>query len=531
MPALRFDLRMRQLVPAVATESSTEPGGSPSGSRRAFLASAAGVGVASVAGCLDRSGGGDGDGEDREYGPPGWKTYRGDRRRTGLAKPDAGPGSSLSVAWETSVFDVAESQMDGSLADAAQPDDENQFEGTAHCSDVSLTEELVLCTAYYQLPDGDAHHDWGGIVALDAETGSIEWTVGGIPPRMQAPSIVGQHAVLPVRYPVDEGQGAHLLVVDTASGSVERRAQFPWDLGSTTSTITPDAAYLSPRSDTDGTVAALNPETGAERWSVDAPFPIAEYWAFTVADDSIVYAGKLGEETRLLVALDTASGEELWRRTLQIPSLSVGRGDLLGAPTIVDGRGYVTTGERAYVGRTRWGSSLRSFDASDGSPRWQFLPDGVPVDDMPSNWHQLHNCAERSSCSLSESYAGLRGVPLVVDDRVVVPGIGLPASNAGSHDEYQHLYAVEDADGSLAWSVPGTFGSAVAAGDVLYAQKDETAVVAVSADGELLDTVETEKGPSRVPSPSVGHGRLYTQWGNGGSSSTPGRAHTVVALE
>lgn len=518
---------MRSLVPderSGRTESSAE---FPSTHRRRFLTSAMGTAAAALAGCLDLGSEGS---ESSAFEPTeGWPTYRGDRQRTGRAPADAGPGESLSVAWETSVYDLIDTR-ETVVAERPVEADENDPVASGYCSDVTLTKEFALCTMYYQLHlEGEDGTSWGGVVALDAASGSIEWTISGTPAIMQAPAVVDDRLYLGVVYPMtDAVDQPHVLVADAASGEVLHRRTGP-TITRDAPTFTDDGAYLVTPDEAGYTLQSVDPANGEQRWTADPPTPTARGLPLASRDGSLVYAGHSEDDSDDLVSLASDSGDVQWRQSPEMVTESeFATPESLGMPTIAGDTGYVAGPFDGYWRGDVYGGPLHAFAADSGKRQWQFRPDPALYNEVLGGQDAVGFCGDDESCE-EPQFSTLHGTPLAIDGRVVVGGVGRPAQGDESHEKHRHLYAVDEADGSLEWSVPGATASAVAAGDVIYAKMARGGVQAISTDGEVLATVETDAGPSRSKSPAVAHGRVYAQWGsNENSVNSP---DTVVAIE
>lgn len=521
---------MRSLVPEERSAESpgTRSPESAGAHRRRFLASATGAAAAALAGCLDLvNDGSDGSTADLEL-IDDWPTYRGDRRRTGRAPADAGPGESLSVAWETSVYDLIEARENVSAERPTEAGDEPTASG--YCSDVTLIDDLALCTMYYQLQQAEADGStWGGVVALGAANGSIEWTISGTPAIMQAPAVADDRLYLGVVYPmtpdVDE---PHVLVADALSGEVVHR-HTSQTITRDAPTFTDDSTYLVAPNEADYTLQAMDPSNGAQRWTADAPTPTANGLPQASHDGSLLYAGHGEDDSIDLVSLATDSGDVQWRQSPElVTQSSFATPETLGMPAIVGDSGYVAGPFDGYWQDGVYGGPLHAFAVDGGQEQWQFRPEPAPYNEIIGGPDGSSYCGDDESCEEPE-YATLHGTPLAIDGLVVVGGVGGPAQGGESHEKHRHLYAVDDSDGALKWSVPGATASAVAAGDVIYAKMTDGRVQAISTDGTVLDSVETDAGPSRSKAPAIGHGRVYAQWGsNENSLHSP---DTVVAVE
>jgi len=519
---------MRSRVPHARSDRNGPQSGPVSTQRRRFLAGATSLAAAAVAGCLDRGSDGSG-GTQAAFEPSeGWPTYRGDRQRTGRAPAEAGPGESLSVAWETSVYDLIEMRENVSAERPAEADDEPA--ATGYCSDVTLTDDLALCSVYYQLHEEETDGtSWGGVVALDAAGGSIEWTIPGTPAIMQAPSVAAGKLYLGVIYPMTaDTDEPHVLVADATSGDVVHRHAHP-GMTRGAPTFTENSTYLMAPNGADYALEAMDPSDGTQRWTVDPPTPTADGQPLAVHDGSLLYAGHTDDDSIDLVSLATDSGDVQWRQTPERESHpSYAAPETLGMPALVGDSGYVAGPFDGYWRDDVYGGPLHAFAVDSGQTQWQFRPEPAPYNEILGGQDAVDFCKDDESCEEPE-YAALHGTPLPIDGQVVVGGVGRPAQSGESHEKHRHLYAVDGSNGSLEWSVPGATASAVAAGDVIYATMTDGRVQAMSTDGTVLDSVETDAGASRSKAPAIGHGRLYAQWGsNGNSLHSP---DTVAAIE
>lgn len=152
----------------------------------------------------------------------------------------------------------------------------------------------------------------GGLVAVSATTGAIQWSVDFTPPSPgggcnRSPAVTGS------------------LVIGTSQ---------------------------------DGHIYALDQQTGAMVWTAPqlTNLPAGTGGSPLMDDRPLTAAGPLiivGSTTGYVVALDTANGREVWRATANRGSIA--------APIVVDG-------SNAYV--THQGLQLAAFDLSTGALRW-----------------------------------------------------------------------------------------------------------------------------------------------------------------
>ncbi|MEL6527436.1 MAG: PQQ-binding-like beta-propeller repeat protein, partial [Chloroflexota bacterium] len=165
----------------------------------------------------------------------------------------------------------------------------------------------------------------GEIVALDAEDGSVVWTVetGSTSPVDASPAVRDDVVYIGagngIMYALDASTGNEIWATDLEDGRIYASAS-----------VTETSVYVF---GLEGTLHALNIADGAIQWTVELGNPA--YSSATVVGD-VVYA--LSEEGGLMFGLDANTGEELWR-------YQTGReGDWRsGHPVFVDGILYITS--------------------------------------------------------------------------------------------------------------------------------------------------------------------------------------------
>lgn len=233
-------------------------------------------------------------------------------------------------------------------------------------------------------------------------------------------------------------------------------------------------------------------------WSIEPPVPdgAASNWFAPEVDGERLYVPALINDGLGLAVYDPATGEEQDRLDLGLAFLS-------GQPLVAGGMVYVRDSDRE-------GATLRAFDASDGTERW-----AVGASPPESGWPGVS--VTDGAVWTFDRRDGQAFIARETADgnvRVQTPLPDLPRSLVANAPAPLAPPTVVDggvyaAEGSLEWAVPlpsSTFAP-VAAGDVLYAATSE-GVTAVSADGELLDTLSME-GLLVEYSPALGAGRLF----------------------
>ncbi|MGM9470358.1 outer membrane protein assembly factor BamB family protein [Streptomyces murinus] len=191
----------------------------------------------------------------------------------------------------------------------------------------------------------------GWIFALDTRGGSVRWSSSADDQQVAAPLLVNDDAVFAVRAASPAG-------CRTVSSPSTRE------------------------------VVALSLAEGAQKWRHRADCALSPAW--TLADDVLYVVERPDDDTSVLVALDVATGRQVWRCSLLAPvSAAVvsgeflyvagGRGGLYrvcrsdgtwrrsetataaltASPVVADGTVVVNTGR-----------SLAAFDTEDGTTRW-----------------------------------------------------------------------------------------------------------------------------------------------------------------
>jgi outer membrane protein assembly factor BamB len=223
----------------------------------------------------------------------------------------------------------------------------------------------------------------------------------------------------------------------------------------------------------DGTMHALDPATGAERWAFptggqNAKFP-------TVADGVVFF----GSGDRTLYAVDAATGAERWR----LPDLGDDPGTLA-----VDGTLYVSAD-----------AGLLALDAATEAERWRYTAGGSA--ESSTSFSVL---APAYADGVVYAAAGLQLVALNAVDgavlwRFAVKGgrlnaplvaggivyLANPDAEEGAEAEVSSLYALDAATGAERWRFSvsdDVYGGAVGGGKV-YAPAGDGAIYAVDAAG------------------------------------------------
>jgi outer membrane protein assembly factor BamB len=458
--------------------------------RRDALRLGAGTVTAALAGCSALEGvldGGNGG------GTAGWSTFRGDPARSGVRPASAGPGESLSVAWQATSRDLVEEFHD------VDPEEAGVIQGEASWP-VLAGEHAVWTHGYRGLREPDPTVR---VVAADPEDGSVAWSVeppvpDGTALNWFAPEVDDGRLYVPAS--INDGLG--LAVYDPATGEEQDRLDLGLPFLSGQPLVADGTVYVRESGQEGATLRAFDAGDGTERWAVGATPPEPGWPGLSVADGAVWTFDR--RDGRAFVARETTDGDIRLRTPLSdLPtSFATNRPVSLAPPTVVDGGVYAAGGVQYLLQQDF--APLVAAEAGGGE-RWRSFPPGaegalevVLRDADPETLERL-----REELGLEDGYGTLYGHPIVVDGLVCAAGIG----DAG--DEPSGLFAFDAAEGSLEWAAPlpsSTFAP-VAAGDVLYAVASE-GVTAISGDGERLDTLSLAD-PRVEYSPALGAGRLF----------------------
>ncbi|MDS0241782.1 MULTISPECIES: PQQ-binding-like beta-propeller repeat protein [Haloferax] len=193
-----------------------------------------------------------------------------------------------------------------------------------------------------------------GVVALNAETGTVEWTFS---PEAWWLEILGvTEDVLYVGTEDDaiEEAGQTLYALSVADGAERWSGEIGDPSGGL---LTAETIYVP----TYGRLYAYDTATGEQRWT--AAVEDYSYQTIAATDETVCFVADEGDTRGKLIALDSETGEETWSRDDWVATSTTLHGDTL------------------YVG----GQHIAAFDPESGEKQWQAAESGfvprVPVQD------------------------------------------------------------------------------------------------------------------------------------------------------
>ena len=214
--------------------------------------------------------------------------------------------------------------------------------------------------------------------------------------------------------------------------------------------------------DVGGTVAALDPETGAAIWEEDVGGAV--YGAPALVGGLMVVGTEAGE----VVALDAATGTDIWRQELHA-------GAVLASPLVAEGVIYAgTERDRLFALAPMDGHVLWSIETGGAVTRGPAFADGTVYVGTAEGRFLAVDVVTRTVRWRVELGSGEVGTPAVAGGRVYFAR-GIEGTEP-THD----LVALDTRDGREIWSFPSPGGEQVHLGAVAHGR-----VFATSEDGNL----------------------------------------------
>jgi outer membrane protein assembly factor BamB len=285
---------------------------------------------------------------------------------------------------------------------------------------------------------------------------------------------------------------AGLHAVDMTTGKL-RWSYRPTDINGSVSTppaIVRDLAIAPYGAANPGAVIAVSLTTGKPVWRGPDPATNA---AVVASSDMVFVPTKDGS----FVALDAATGKEIWRLAFSRRRFCVSR------PIVLDGVVYVSGGVDAVAGDASRpeGIDLIALDAKTGQQRWRARADaeygtaGVCLTTPIATATTIYGAAEARLYAFDRTTGRAKWKP--VETQVMSDGRLRGTAVAALTDAGNVLVGVAETavmgfdknSGKSLWTVPGTFNlsspSIAVAGNVLYVQGSVASSPAASARGTL----------------------------------------------
>jgi outer membrane protein assembly factor BamB len=273
----------------------------------------------------------------------------------------------------------------------------------------------------YAVRASDGHKLWHGTTAIQVQPGSI------------AQGVLYGSSVL-------AGIDTHLAALNVADGHQL------WQIAASTNQV----SNLLPVSgvvlvgDGRGTVHALDPTSGAQRWQV--AFQAGPVLWLTVAADGTVYGTtqQFGpQQPALAFALDPQTHTVRWTHTFSASSFS-----LLPVLTVADGALYVGTETSLVALDTSLGSQRWSYPLTNGTGSSQVVVDqGIAYFGNVGGFYALHSSDGSVAWKHSDSNSLAFGTPLIVDGVVFTQTTFAGPENFFTLDSGMHVYAFRASDG------------------------------------------------------------------------------------
>lgn len=362
-----------------------------------------------------------------------WPTFNHDPANTGASPDSPGPATEPRGDWRTDVAGQFTLNQPAVVGDLVVMGSKHAFYGMnrltgslrweaevetfAHHFSPAVVEDRVIALDRGRKAGVQGGADPGSVQALSTDDGSAIWRERAHP---TASPTVADGSV----YLANTGDGtAYALALDADDGSQVWHQSLPCGGGEVAALATPAVAagtvYLglscSPDQSTrEGALVALDAASGEERWRRSLPAPVQA--APVVADGQVLVADFDGS----VHALDPGDGSEAWRTDTP--------GPVYTAPSATDGAVFVLTG-----------GGIERLGTDDGGRAWR---------------HELEN-VNISGIAVSRSTLYVGGNPLV----------------ALSTDTGEPEWSVPVAGAAGAWGAPAVVGEALYAGSCIKAEK------------------------------------------------------------
>ena len=362
----------------------------PSSRRRYLRGCVATLGLA-TAGCL---------GSNESAEPTPAKTSTATESETGTATPTQSGQTESFVAWQQSLESKVTAQpastdnsvyvgtKSGTVKSLATADGSQQWSYGA--SEPIRSQPRRVGNTVFVISGKEGLYEDHVVVALDAETGSKQWTFSPGEWWLELLGATGKRVYVGTNTDARAKQGQTLYALAVSDGSV----QWSGEVGNQYEGVVRNGTiYVASR----GRFYAYDTETGAQRWAND----VSDYYSQTMVatDGTLCYAADVDETHGTLLGVAADTGETLWTHeegsiastTLHDGTLYIG-GTHVAALDPTTGEQRWRTDQSGYVKQApvqngtlyTGGDVVRGHDSSTGELDWTWRPETNVKGVMPA---------------------------------------------------------------------------------------------------------------------------------------------------
>ena len=327
------------------------------------------------------------------------------------------------------------------------------------------------------------------LYALTADTGRLLWSHATGDAIRSTPTVIDGT----VYYGSNDN---HLYALDAATG----QELWKYDTGEGVQyspAVSGGRVYFGAPSGGDRKVHAVDAATGEVAWVAEHPFPIGTEHTPTPLGDK-VYAQ--GADYGQFYALNAATGETVWQAELG--------GYVVSAPTVLNGRVYLTVANRAYA-----------LNEATGDVIWEVNTDEFPAQDFPALVVEgIYYLAPSSNVYALDAATGEE---LWSYESGMLSTAPVLAGGAlyGTSSDFGHIFALDTANGQEIWKESTgdqIIQSLTASGGLLYGESDSGALLAANAESGVPVWSFDKGGFSDIRGYTVKDGVIYSAGPNNG---------------
>ena len=328
----------------------------------------------------------------------------------------------------------------------------------------------------------------GHLVALDLTTGAELWRFQGSQAMRGAPAVAGDKVY------VGGGVDGGIYALDVATGQPHWTVPTPGQRTIYTNPVAVDGVIYANTgftADGDDSLYAIDADTGAVLWSVDLG---PRVFAGPAVADGLVVISSAGQ--RRLIALDAATGDEVWSLTRQ-------QDEFIAGASVADGTVYTTTSVPPEGFAPGSQGSLLAVDLATGELRWEVRLHGDGQGTTPAVYGDLVIAGSHAPGTVAAyrrdtgAPAWHYGLPVSggVSMSVLVTGDGYVV--AGSQLD-RRLFILDAVSGKQVWqhqAADNLLSTPALAQGRLVAVTSRGTVYAFHPTGQVSGTVSSPEGP------------------------------------